>query len=837
MSKRQTYRPTGRYLAFMCAILGMFAYLAYGLVDLQLTSGAEYQKDANSKRQTKITLKGSRGMITDADNVIMAQDEEIYNVTFYKDGSQTSTEAYKTYTQSIIDTIEIIERNQGTMSIKPVIIRDEETGEWTFSFGSGVGITESVLAAREKSWRSNNYLSAKTYPTAADCIDKLYKTYQIQEGTSEELFLKIMAIYSEMQMNLFSSQPIVIAKEVNRNTIHEVESKSVLLKGMEVAVATKRVYPRGNLAAQVIGYTGAITNNKTYYDVLKPKGYAYNDTIGQDGIESAMEDWLTQNSSLRKGYRRVERDRRSTITRELEYVEPQDGNNVKLTIIASYQQQAERAISENVAEVRRQQEIEMFSPSWNEKKKEDIQSRDWVKYPIALAVRGVMVVVDMEGRVLADANTPTFDLNWMIKGGDEARTILTDERNLLMNYAIHARGTPGSIFKMVTATAAMAEGLLSPYETINDGGYYTVYNKDQNTAPKCWVSEGQRWTHQNQTIVQGLKNSCNYFFYTIGDRLGAERLYRYSALFGLTSKTGIDLPGEQRSVVGSQMTLYDPNSPVGESTQDTARPIIVFNAVKKHLTKCGASYNIQYDDERLNRCVKSLMDMAVNNDQGTKGAIWLPLIRKILMEELNMTQEMVYLQAIIGDTYNLLNNIKWGGGETIMTAIGQSVTYLTPAAVARYICAVANGGTVYNLMLVDSITSPDGAILSQRTPTVSNVIEGAADYMSFIHQGMKGVVDEDGTAGKYFKNNPYTDRICGKTGTAQVTSIDLENNSWFVSFVPIENPEIAVITFIPNGWKGAFSAMSASNFIEWYMTQKTLRTVDPGLPIGNTLAP
>ena len=70
-------------------------------------------------------------------------------------------------------------------------------------------------------------------------------------------------------------------------------------------------------------------------------------------------------------------------------------------------------------------------------------------------------------------------------------------------------------------------------------------------------------------------------------------------------------------------------------------------------------------------------------------------MRTILMEELNMSKEMVYLQAVIGDTYNYMNDIKWGGAQTILAAIGQSVTVLTPAAVARYVCAIANGGKVY----------------------------------------------------------------------------------------------------------------------------------------------
>ncbi|MGN0746306.1 MAG: penicillin-binding transpeptidase domain-containing protein, partial [Aristaeellaceae bacterium] len=411
----------------------------------------------------------------------------------------------------------------------------------------------------------------------------------------------------------------------------------------------------------------------------------------------------------------------------------------------------------------------------------------------------------------------------------------SDERNLLLNYGIHARGTPGSIFKMVTGFGALAEGELKPTERISDGGYYTKYNNDLNTAPKCWISSNYIWKHANQTIVEGLSHSCNYFFYELGSRLGEERLYRYASLFGLTSRTGIDLPGEVRSVVGSQNTLYDPTKAMNEASQDTSMPIIVFNAIKKHLKSCGASRNIEYDDERLSVCAKRLMDMAVNYNESE----WLDNMRTILMEELNMTKEMVYLQSVIGDTYNYMNDIKWGGGQTILTAIGQSVTVVTPIAVARYVCAVANGGYVYNVSLVDSIISPEGEILSQREPQLINQLEDPNDYMSLIRQGMQGVVDESGTASKYFKNWKYDAAtvLAAKTGTAQTTDIDLENNAWFVAFAPYDNPEIAVVSFIPNGYSGGEASQAARDFIEWYLDQKTLRTVDYDLPSGNSLAP
>jgi len=846
-----------RFLFAVVVILAMFAYLASGLVQLQLQDSDMYAEDSESIRTKTIVLRGKRGNITDANSVILAEDELIYNVTFYKDPAQTSRAQYYAFSRSIIDAAEIVKRNGGKLAIDFDIERNEETGEWQFNFGSGV--SDTVLATRQRQWRSNNYLSEKSYPTAESCIQYLKQRFRLatteeekaefeaQEAVKypnpddrtgfilvdEETMCQVMAVFCEMQMNVFNSQPIVFAKDVNYETVIEVETRSMTLSGMDISVSTKRVYPRSNLASQVIGYTGAISSMTTYTNDLKPKGYQLNDTVGRDGIEYSMEDWLTQNTSQRSGKRVVERDQMSRVVRELSYEAPQDGNNVKLTFEAASQQAAERAVADNVAYVRKQQEKKVVDSRWLEDNKQEIATRDWEKYPLTLAEHGSMVVLDMQDRVLAMANYPTFDLNALVAGGDEAREILTDTRGLLLNYGIGARGTPGSIFKMVTGYGALAEGELSPTERLTDMGYYMRYNQDKATAPKCWISEGYRHKHSNQTIIEGLSNSCNYFFYEMGHRLGEERLYRYAALFGLTSRTGIDLPGEMRSVVGSQNTLYDPTKDMSEASQDTSMPIIVFNAIKKHLKGIGSSYNMDYDDERLSACVKTLMDMAVNTNQTD----WDAKIRSILMEELGMTKTMVYTAAVFREVYLKLNEIKWGGSQTIMTAIGQSVTTVTPVAVARYVCAIANNGYIYNVSIVDSITSPDGEILSQRKPQLVNRLEYADEYLPLIRLGMEGVVDDGGTAASSFRGWKYEKEINAKTGTAQVTRIDLENNGWFVCYAPRENPEIAIAVFIPNGYSGANAHLAAKEYIEWYLDQKTLRTTDYTLPYGNSLAP
>ena len=331
MEKKKRTPEFWRYAAFLVVLFGIFTWLVSGLVRLQLDQSEELVEKAQDTRTKTIALRGKRGNITTSDSVLMATDQSIYNVTFQKDASANSKVLYEKYTASILETIKIIEKNVGTIDVSFVIRRKPEpkeveeedesgnivkkivdpnpeipVGDWEFHFGSGV--SESVLATRERQWRSNNYLTnMNKYRTPLQCIEALKKRYQLDgdvrqkynldEDLSEETMLKVMAIYSEMQMNIFNSQPIVIAKDVKYVTVIEIETRSMMLPGMSIEIGTKRVYPRHTLASQIIGYTGAIPSRATWLN-LQAKGYSYNDTIGRDGIEYSMEDWLTQNSSV-----------------------------------------------------------------------------------------------------------------------------------------------------------------------------------------------------------------------------------------------------------------------------------------------------------------------------------------------------------------------------------------------------------------------------------------------------------------------------------------------------------------------------------------------------------
>ena len=742
--------------------------------------------------------------------------------------------------------------------------------------------TVDAANSRLKMFRANFGATFAKAPSPEDAYNYLYTLYGLDvldtslpddKKLTVQDARKILAVWQEMRMNAFSSKPVTIATDVPWSTVLEIEMRSIMLSGVSVAVDTQRVYPQGTLACHILGYVGPIpsnwwnassdaANNKEKY---LEKGYAMNDQIGLDGIERTMEDWLTGATNSQKGSKVVQVNAQGLVMRELSQTPAKDGATVKLTIRSDLQRVAEQALAKVVNDIRDKQEKTIKLDSWLEANKEALSVRNFDKYPLKLAENGAIVVLDMRARVLAMASFPDYDPNLFILGMDEQQRerTLNDPRHPLFNNAIGSRDTPGSIFKMTTSLAGLVESPvmldvrstkeIDPNDRLHEspaafvGERFTVNTRisdrspfryfDSVNPPSCWANPGTRASkHSDQTIVQGLANSCNYFFFNVAAALGAEGdvIYSYASKLGLTSKTNIDLPGEVRSVVGSQRSLYDYTlDNASESAQDTAVPTLVKAALKDHLRRVGEKYSYTYTDARLDTCAMELMKMAVTKGQNE----WVSSIRVILMRELGMPREIVILAATVNDIYTLLNEIKWGGSQTIMTAIGQSITLLTPIAVARYVVAVANGGIVYDVSLIDSILSSTGEVLNpmDKPIVVNDLSEELAPYLPYVREGMHSVT-EDGTAASAFAGWQYLDQIAGKTGTAEKSKLDVENNAWFVCFAPYEKPEIAVVVYVPNGMSAGSTVPAAKAVVETYL--KSRQDVNPApIPSPNALAP
>ncbi|GHU67690.1 penicillin-binding protein [Clostridia bacterium] len=876
-----------RFALLLAVLVIGFIIMMMKLTDLQLRNYKTYGAKAESSRTKTLTIKGSRGQIQDANGVVLAYDKKIYNVQFYAEpkasgDTRTDDQRRADYTRAVWDAIQIIERS-GKQTISAFWLRQDDDGTWVFDVGNNLHLTPAgtwefntppedpktvpaenaiyVANERVRMWRDNFGYNKKTdgeYATSTqDLFARLCASYGIDaldetlpEGRklTYEDKRKIMAVWQEMRMNAFASKAVTMASDVPWSTVIELEMRSILMNGISVAIGNQRVYPQGTTACHVIGYVGSIpegwwnTNRSTYTD----KGYGIADKIGLDGIEKTMEDYLTGSTKDHTGSRIIEVNYAGRVMRELSQTDPTDGNTVRLTLRADLQKVAEKALFDVVNEIRNKQESTIRDPKWLEKYQQQLLDRDFESQPLKLAANGAIVVLDMQARVLAMASLPDYDPNLFVLGMDDAQRerMLNDPRHPLFNNAIGSRDTPGSIFKMVTALAALTDGAITPQTIINDESPFDKIidkaRQEENPnlhGPSCWANRTvQRTEHINQTVVQGLQHSCNYFFFETAYLLGTdgEALYRYASKLGLTSKTNIDLPGELRSIVGNQLTLYDPERAMNEGSQDTAVPILVRNQLKAHLRRIGEKYNTTYNEERLNKAVKALMDVAVSTSQSE----WISNFRVTLMTELGMRREIVILTDTMSDIYRILNDIKWGANLTIMTAIGQSVTMVTPVAVARYVAAIANGGLVYDVSLVDSIISPSGEVLNPLDgPVVVNDLrDEVAPYIDYIWKGMEGVVDEGGTATAYF-SDAWREKypIAGKTGTAQKSKLDVENNAWFVAYAPFDKPEIAVVVYVPNGMSAGWVTPAAKAVIEAYMDSRVPQEL-PVIPGPDELA-
>ena len=808
-----------RYVAMGVIMALVFSVFGWRLYDLQIANQETYAAQAEEKKQKTLTLTGSRGKILDRNAVPLAYNQRSFEVQFYRDPSRSTQADREAYTQSIMEVIEIVEKN-GKETIDEFWLERNEEGEWQFNTGT---TNEEANETRISQWRGNFMLNSTP---VENLFDQLCINYGIPEELSEEEKIKILAIWQEIQMNAYLSKPVTIAYNVDFQTVSEIEARSMDLDGVSIAESSERVYPKGSLAAHVIGYVGKITSEEDLA-AYKEKGYSNDALVGQTGIESSMEDQLSPYANNRQGEQVVEVNRRGKIVRQLSYTAPVDGDSVQLTLDSQLQAVLEQALEDNINEINKEQQKIIKSERWQKQNEDILKEYEEQGKEIQLAQTGAAVAMDPNtGEVLAMASYPSYDLGILTGTVDKQawNEVVNDDRYPLLNRAIATRDTPGSIFKLCTALAGLMEGVITPETEIYDATTYE--GTDVVHPPRCWSST----SHGNQNVVEAIKNSCNYFFYWTGERLGSTALSKWAAKLGLTSRTGIELPGEVTSFVGNQSMLYDASRAIDD--QYTSKPLYAARMIKQKLKEIGQDRGIEYDDDRLDRVTKSMLDIVVTTESKSE---WAAKIHDILLADMNLPIEYIRSNYLANTFQSYLNDLKWTANETIMAAIGQSITQITPIAAARYVSAIVNGGTVYDAQIVDKVISPDGDIVLDKQPSVVTQIEGADEYFELIREGMRDVTstEYDGTAAEYYANTKYP--MGAKTGTSQRTELDIENNSWHVAFGPYDDPQIVVVVYIQNGYAGGRSSPTAITTITSYL-DSLAEEEDTKISKANTLA-
>jgi penicillin-binding protein 2 len=300
-----------------------------------------------------------------------------------------------------------------------------------------------------------------------------------------------------------------IASDVPEDTARVISESSVDLPGVEVVVETRRSYPLGPLVSQVLGYTGPISPEGL--EDLRVRGYLPDDPIGKAGVEAVYETELRGTYAID----RVERDATGRRTGVLEQVRAAvPGSSLTMTIDVATQRMAEKAMK------------------WGMKE--------------AGLKRGVVIAMNPQtGEILALVSLPTYDNNLFARGisNGQFQKLVTNPDQPLLNHAVAAHYPPGSTYKLVAGTGALADRKITSTTKVMTRPFLTLGDT------RFWEWNRRGWGACD--LDCGFGHSSDTFFYQLSGMLGIDRLAHWARQYGFGEPTGIDLPGEVSGIVPS----------------------------------------------------------------------------------------------------------------------------------------------------------------------------------------------------------------------------------------------------------------------------------------------
>ena len=486
----------GRLIFLRAVFIIVIVLLLYRVLWIQRNQGEEFQTLAEENQLARLTIDAARGVILDRNGQTLAVNMPSFNVT-----------------------------------ITPAFLPDDPGERQAIfsrlSFLTGVPVTNTleqrgILAQADPSLVSTYSKLAELYGAAIDeTLDATGIVPDLPDSIEEIVDRFSFAPY--LPATIKSNIPITLA--------YTIEQESIFLPGVRVIEEPIRRYPSGEFTSHLIGYMGPIPNEH-WFDL----GYERDDRVGWAGLESSMEIELAG----RKGERQIEADWTGRELRQIgPTVDPIPGQNLHLTLDLDLQRETFKILEEVMQ--RRRETVDPFTGE-----------------SVEVEQGSVVALNPNTGEILAMVNIPTFDNN-RFSTEVPVDYYLGLERNdytPLVNHAISGQYPPGSTYKLVPASGALQEGVISPNRLLFGPGEITIPNRFAPNDPGraqtfiCWLSEG----HGLVNMFTGISNSCDVYFYKISggfnqdgevvEGLGVDRMNRYADQFGFGRVQGIELPLE-----------------------------------------------------------------------------------------------------------------------------------------------------------------------------------------------------------------------------------------------------------------------------------------------------
>lgn len=541
MEGKQFNRRTLAVAAVLAVILAVFVGVLY---NLQIVHVEDYRAMSVVKIDNRVTVEGARGELLDRYGRELVTNRAVYRITLntrlmgdeaernpnlmeliticrdnglsWSDSLPISTTAPFTYTT---DTPLAYEKEGGGVAFT-------QLGSLLNALPLGSTVKEALNLPDTKAVEAAKTLAdIPAGPTAEELMEALRTYFEIDPSWSDEDARALIGVLYEVNLRSYevNQQEYIFAQDVDIDVISAVKERG--LTGVSIDVSTVREY-QTSAAAHLLGRVGTIQN----WDYYKELGYNMNDKVGIDGVESAFESYLRGES----GTLVQELDTSGRVISEYWYTnsktgetdEPQPGDNVMLTLDLRLQEKVEEILANTI---------------------ENLDSED---------TEGGAVVVESvkDGEILAMASYPTFDLANVYSNSTLYNEVKDNPLRPFTNRATQEFYYPGSTFKPLVAIAALEEGLTTPTEEIEDTGSLELPEEEHypygDFHPQCWIYRQYGGNHGWENLAEALRDSCNIYFYTLGHRLGIDKIDEYAAAFGLGEPTGIEVPEVKGWVAG-----------------------------------------------------------------------------------------------------------------------------------------------------------------------------------------------------------------------------------------------------------------------------------------------
>ncbi len=380
-----------------------------------------------------------------------------------------------------------------------------------------------------QSWILSEYLKAFELPediSASDLIAWFKEHYGLDYSTSLSEARLIIGIRYELETRVFVNiDPYVFVEDADSEFISVLYERGY--RGFSVETRTERKYYT-SVAAHILGYIGAMDADQ--YEYYKKLDYPMNAEVGQSGMEAAFEEYLHGQD----GRVRLTVGKNGAVLNSETITEAKPGCNVYSSLDKNLQECAEKALNDKITEIN--------------------ATRDAGDK----ADGGAVVVVQVgTGETLALATYPSYNIETYF---EDYTKLAADSTAPLLNRATMGIYNPGSTFKPVVGYAGLCTGTITEYSTVYDGGQYMAYDDYQ---PYCWIYGSTGGGHGTLDLAGALENSCNVFFWWVGDNVGVEAIASAAKEFGLGEETGLEV-GEYigyRPSIEKKKELMGPDEP------------------------------------------------------------------------------------------------------------------------------------------------------------------------------------------------------------------------------------------------------------------------------------